>query len=77
MTPSPHLAERRSSPACLAGIATLLFLVFGLRAETPPNILFILTDDQRDNTFSSTGHEWVQTPNIDELISKSTRFTNT
>jgi arylsulfatase A-like enzyme len=55
----------------------LLFLVFGLRAETPPNILFILTDDQRDNTFSSTGHEWVQTPNIDELISKSTRFTNT
>ncbi len=45
-------------------------------AETPPNILFILTDDQRDNSFSAMGHEWIQTPHIDELLSQSTRFEN-
>ena len=58
---------------------TIGFLFLGtncLRAETPPNIIFILTDDQRDNSFSATGHEWIQTPNIDKLISQSTRFEN-
>ncbi len=42
-----------------------------------PNIIFLLTDDQRDNTFGAMGHPFVQTPNIDRLLSESVRFSNT
>jgi len=41
-----------------------------------PNLLFVLTDDQRDDSFSGMGHPWVKTPNIDLLLSKSVRFEN-
>ena len=46
------------------------------QAEERPNLLFILTDDQRDNSFSGMGHEWVKTPHIDELLTQSVRFEN-
>lgn len=42
-----------------------------------PNLIFILTDDQRDNTFSGMGHPWVQTPHVDALLKRSIRFENT
>jgi len=42
-----------------------------------PNIIFLFTDDQRDNTLSSMGHPWVRTPNLDQLLSKGIRFSNT
>jgi arylsulfatase A-like enzyme len=42
-----------------------------------PNIIFLLTDDQRDNTFGAMGHPFVQTPNFDRLLSESVRFSNT
>ncbi|MCP4784051.1 MAG: sulfatase-like hydrolase/transferase [Fuerstiella sp.] len=45
-------------------------------AADPPNILFILTDDQRDDSFSGMGHAWVRTPNIDGLLARGTRFQN-
>jgi arylsulfatase A-like enzyme len=41
-----------------------------------PNLLFILTDDQRDNSFSGMGHPWVKTPNIDSLLEQGVRFEN-
>lgn len=41
-----------------------------------PNIIFLLTDDQRDNTFGIMGHNWVKTPNIDSLIESGVRFSN-
>lgn len=41
-----------------------------------PNIIFLLTDDQRDNTFGVMGHNWVKTPNIDKLIKSGVRFRN-
>ena len=46
-------------------------------AAKRPNIIFILTDDQRDNTFSAMGHPFVKTPNVDRLLSQSVRFKNT
>lgn len=59
----------------------LAFLLLGLAAtELPaakPNIIFLLTDDQRDNTFSAMGHPFVKTPNVDRLLSQSIRFRNT
>ncbi len=44
--------------------------------ETRPNFVFILTDDQRDNSFSGMGHPWVKTPHVDKLLARSTRFRN-
>ena len=41
-----------------------------------PNIIFLLTDDRRDNTFGIMGHKWVKTPNIDKLIKSGVRFSN-
>ena len=48
-----------------------------LSSKPCPNIIFLLTDDQRDNTFSITGHPVIRTPNIDGLISQGVRFSNT
>jgi len=42
-----------------------------------PNIIFLLTDDQRDDSFSSMGHPWVKTPHCDQLIKEGVRFRNT
>ena len=69
----------------LAGIA---ILAAGLataeaasKADGPgskrPNIIFLLTDDQRDNTFGAMGHPFVKTPNVDRLLRQSVRFCNT
>ncbi len=41
-----------------------------------PNIIFLLTDDQRDNTFGAMGHPFVKTPNVDRLLRQSVRFRN-
>lgn len=42
----------------------------------PPNILLILTDDQRRNTINALGHKDINTPNLDKLVSNGTSFTN-
>ncbi len=40
-----------------------------------PNILFILTDDQRFDTIGALGHPEIRTPNMDRLVSMGTTFT--
>lgn len=41
-----------------------------------PNILFILTDDQRFDTIHALGNEQIKTPNLDRLAREGTAFTN-
>ena len=50
----------------------------GLQKAPPdrPNIIFLLTDDQRADSLSSSGHPFSQTPNIDQLASDGVRFVN-
>ena len=42
-----------------------------------PNVIFLLSDDQRDNSFGAMGHPFVKTPNVDRLLEQSVRFSNT
>jgi len=40
----------------------------------PPNVLLLLTDDQRYNTVHALGNELIQTPNLDRLARAGTSF---
>jgi arylsulfatase A-like enzyme/lipoprotein NlpI len=69
-------------------IYLVLFLIFGnaaLRADEEsakafaddrPNIIFFLTDDQRNDFLGCTGHPIIKTPNIDKLASGGRLFEN-
>lgn len=41
-----------------------------------PNIILLLTDDQRNDILGCAGHPVVQTPNIDSLAARGVRFEN-
>lgn len=41
-----------------------------------PNILFILTDDQREDTIAALGNPHIRTPNLDALAGRGVVFTN-
>ena len=43
-------------------------------AENPPNILFIMTDQQHAGMMSCTGNRWLQTPAMDRLAASGMRF---
>ncbi len=45
-------------------------------ASKRPNIVFILTDDQRWDALGCMGNPVIQTPNIDRLAAQGVRFTN-
>ncbi|MGC9450241.1 MAG: sulfatase-like hydrolase/transferase [Oceanipulchritudo sp.] len=47
-----------------------------MQAQRQPNILFILTDDQRFDTIHALGNPAIQTPNLDRLVARGTAFTN-
>ena len=61
-------------------VALLVILAFAstLRAAAParPNIIFVLTDDQRWNSLGLTGNPVVKTPHIDRLAAEGTFFAN-
>lgn len=66
-------SHQLATPCLILGLCAPL-----LAAETPhPNIIFLLTDDQRDNTLGTMGHPFVKTPHLDALMAESVRFTNT
>lgn len=60
--------------ACLLFFA--LCLTAGAQDKKPPNIVFFFTDDQTTSTLGCYGNPIVQTPNIDGLAARGTRFTN-
>lgn len=45
-------------------------------ASSPPNILFILVDDQRHDSLGCAGHPILKTPTIDRLAEQGMRFEN-
>src|SRR6516164_3920949 len=49
----------------------------GADGERPPNVMVILTDDQRWDALSCAGHPYLKTPNMDRIANEGVRFANT
>jgi arylsulfatase A-like enzyme len=45
------------------------------RSHSPPNVLFLLSDDQRPDTIAALGNPVIATPNLDRLVKVGTTFT--
>jgi arylsulfatase A-like enzyme len=59
-------------------IASGALVVPGIRTEAkPPNILFLLSDDQRWDTLGCMGNSIIRTPNVDSLSRQGVTFRNT
>ncbi|MCA8993916.1 MAG: sulfatase-like hydrolase/transferase [Planctomycetaceae bacterium] len=59
-----------------AGVCfALVFVTSGNAAERRPNVLFILTDDQRPDTIHALGNDVIRTPNLDKLVHRGVSFT--
>jgi len=43
-------------------------------ADQRPNIIFILTDQQRYDTINALGFPFMETPNLDRLVNEGTSF---
>jgi arylsulfatase A-like enzyme len=74
------LDEMRALPRLLL-VASCLTVSFGwssaaVAQQERPNIVFFLTDDQRDDTLGCAGHPILQTPTIDSLAERGVRFAN-
>lgn len=51
---------------------------YGHQTDHPqrPNVVFIITDDQRWDCMSCAGHPFLKTPNMDRLAAEGARFVN-
>lgn len=65
------------SARALAGLGAILMAASIAAAPRPPNVVVILTDDQRWDAMSCAGHPFLKTPNLDRLASEGARFANT
>ncbi len=66
----------------MALLAGLIFLLGTTPANAQtkakhPNIIFLLSDDQRADTIAAWGNKNISTPNLDGLVSDGMSFTNT
>lgn len=60
--------------AVLQGLPQILFAAAPL-ANSRPNIILVMTDDQGYGPVGRHGHPWIETPNLDQLYDQSTRLT--
>ena len=61
----------RCVPLVLVSIATSC-----RQEQPPPNIIFLLTDDQRFDAVGYSGNPYIKTPNIDRLAERGIMFEN-
>lgn len=68
--PGTDLTRRDFLKASAAGLGTLVFQfqqAACLKEKERPNILFVLTDDQRFNMLACAGNPVIKAPNINRL----------
>src|SRR2546423_14296968 len=66
-----------ASPHRLLALAAVLLPLSAVHAADParrPNVVFILTDDQRWDCLGCAGHPYLKTPNIDRLAREGVYF---
>jgi arylsulfatase A-like enzyme len=74
-------APFRSSfmPRLVIAVALLALVPGELDAEQPavrrPNVLFLISDDQRPDTIAALGNDLIRTPHLDALVRRGTAFT--
>ena len=72
--------DRRKSDVQWQVTAVLCLVAFAAcqapsPSESRPNIVFLLTDDQRADALGIAGHPILETPNLDRLAQEGVRFT--
>jgi arylsulfatase A-like enzyme len=70
---------RRKFLATTAGMATFPVwpqILLSDETTSRPNILFLLVDDQRNDTLGCAGHPIIKTPVVDSLAAEGIRFQN-
>jgi arylsulfatase A-like enzyme len=60
----------------ILAVQALLFSASSVHAAERPNILFILADDQRNDSLGCAGHPYIKTPVLDNLAAQGVRFEN-
>ena len=74
-----HKCNRRDFLRATGLVATAMLApgsLLGQESKTRPNILFLLVDDQRNDTLGCAGHPIIKTPVIDSLAADGVRFSN-
>jgi arylsulfatase A-like enzyme len=66
----------KKPPLFLFAVAAHAFLLpfFTTAADSKPNIVYIISDDQSWTDYGFMGHEVIETPNLDRLASRSAVF---
>ena len=76
----PRTNRRSFLRTVAAGTATAALSARGLLAGRPntrrPNVLFLFTDDQREDTIGALGNPHIRTPNLDRLVENGLVFRN-
>lgn len=77
---SQPVSERRDRLGRWSAIALLLLLPTAARGDdspgTPLNVVMVLVDDLRHDTFGFAAHPFLETPHLDDLASGGVQFTN-
>jgi arylsulfatase A-like enzyme len=60
----------------LSLVSFVCLFVGAPQAQAKPNVLFLLTDDQRADTIGALGNDVIKTPNLDALAKRSFVFNN-
>lgn len=81
-----HPALRKAALVLCSGMAAFLFVKPAFAADQPamkqssthrpPNVLFIMTDQQRWDTIHALGNSIIYTPNLDRLANRGVAFVN-
>lgn len=68
-------SERRPDLIWLLAAAILTITEAAMGAPEPPNVLLIVSDDQRPDTIHALGNSYIETPNLDALVKSGVSIT--